>query len=104
MLFDGVISRAGGLFIFIETIALDLEQCEDPTEHLKATLRDLAGTGQTALYGLYSSVLKARIVHSHAEFRRMIGVLLTTAPYCALCEETIAELAEVTHDLVKMWM
>jgi hypothetical protein len=103
-LFDGVISRAAGLFIFIETIARALEQCEDPTEHLKATLEDSAGTGLTSLYGLYSSILKARIVHSTAEFRRMIGVLLTAAPHRPLCEETIAELAGVRLDLVKMWV
>jgi hypothetical protein len=36
----GVISRAAGLFIFIKTVALALEQCKDPTESLKATLQD----------------------------------------------------------------
>ena len=104
LLFDGVISRAAGLFIFIETIARALEQCEDPTEHLKATLQHSAGTGLTALYGLYSSILKARILHSHDKFRQVIGVLLTTSPYRPLCEETIAKLAGVRADLVKMWM
>jgi len=34
----------------------------------------------------------------------VIGVLLTTGPYHALCEETIAELAGVRVDLVRMWM
>ena len=104
-LFDQVISQAAGLFVFIETIARALEQCEDhPTEHLKAMLQDSAGTGLTSLYGLYSRILKARIVHNIAEFRRMIGVLLTAAPYRPLCEETIAELAGVRLDLVKMWV
>jgi hypothetical protein len=103
-LFDSTISRAAGLFIFIETIALALEQSEDPTEHLKAILRDSAGTGMTSLYRLYSSILKARIVHSKAEFRRMIGVLLIAAPNRALCDETVAELAGVRPDLVKMWV
>ena len=103
-LFDGVISRAAGLFIFIETVALALEQCEDPTKHLKATLQDSTGTGLTSLYGLYLSILKGRIVHSTAEFRRVIGVLLTAAPHRPLCEEPIAELAGVRLDLVKMWV
>jgi hypothetical protein len=94
-LFNGVISRAAGLFIFIKTVALALEQCKDPTEFLKATLQDSAGPGLTSLYGLYSSILRARIVHSHEEFRRVIGVLLATAPYRALCDETVAELADV---------
>jgi hypothetical protein len=103
-LFDGVISRAAGLFIFIETLALALEHCDDPTEHLKATLQDSAGAGLTSLYELYSSIVKARKVQKNAEFRRMIGVLLITARHRPLCEETIAELAGVRPDLVKMWV
>jgi len=103
-LFEKVISRANGLFIFIKTIALALEQCEDPTESLKATLQGPAGTGLKPLYGLYSSILKARILPDNDEFRRMIGVVLTTAPHRAVCEETIAELAEVKPNLVQKWV
>jgi hypothetical protein len=105
LLLENMISRAVGLFIFIETVALALEQCEeDPTELLKAILRDSVRTGLTSLYGLYSSILKARIVHNTTEFRRMMGVLLIAAPNRPLCEETIAELAGVRPDLVRMWV
>jgi len=100
----GVVSRAAGLFIFIETIARALETCEDPIEHLKATLQASAGTGLTALYGLYSSILIAQVDHSQAAFRRMVGVLLAAATYRPLCEETIAELSGVRLDLVEMWV
>ena len=103
-LFEGVISRAKGLFIFIKTVALALERCKDPTESLKATLRESDETGLISPYGLYSSILKTRIVHSSAEFQQMIGVLLTAAPYRPLCEETIAELANVDPSLVKTWV
>jgi len=103
-LFDKVISRATGLFIFVKTIALALEHCKDPTAFLRATLEDTDGTGLTSLYGLYSSILRTRIVHSSDEFRRMVGVLLTTAPYRPLCEETIAKLAGVEPSLVKTWV
>ena len=34
----------------------------------------------------------------------MIEVLLTTSPYRALCDETIAELVEVKPNLVKKWV
>ena len=104
LLLDGVAARAAGLFIFIETLALTLEHCHDPTALLGATLQDSAGPGLTSLYGLYSSIVRARRVHNNAEFRRVIGVLLITAPYRPLCEETIAELTGVRPDLVKMWV
>jgi len=102
--FNRALSRANGLFIFIKTLVLALEQCEDPQESLKAALQDSAGTGLESLYALYSSILKAQIVHNNAEFQRMIGVLLTTSPYRALCDETIAELAGVKPYLVKRWV
>jgi len=103
-LFNQVISRAHGLFIFIKTLVLTLQQCEDPEESLNATVQDSASTGLESLYVLYSSILKARIVRSNAEFRQVIGVLLTTAPYRPLREETIAELAGVKPNLVKKWV
>ena len=104
MIFDGIISRAAGLFIFIDTIARALEKCEDPTERLRATLQDSVGTGMTALYGLYSSILRNQILHSYERFRQVIGVLLATGLYRPLCEETIAELAGVRDGLVRIWV
>jgi hypothetical protein len=103
-LFNGIISRAAGLFIFIETISLALEQCEDPTELLEATLEDSAGTSLKSLYKLYSNIVKARVVHHNAKFQRVIGVLLATAQYRPLCEETIGELAGVDLRLVNVWV
>jgi hypothetical protein len=102
--FNKVISRANGLFIFVKTLVLALKHCKDPEESLKAALQDSAGTGLESLYELYSSILKAQIVHNNAEFQRMVGVLLTTSPYRALCDETIAELAGVKLYLVKTWV
>jgi len=99
--FNRVISRANGLFIFIKTLVLVFERCKDPEESLKAALQDSAGIGLGSLYELYSSILKAQIVHNDAEFQRMIGVVLATAPYRALCDQTVAELAGVKPNLVK---
>ena len=102
--FNRVVSRANGLFIFVKTLVLALKHCEDPEESLKAALQDSAGTGLEPLYELYSSILKSQIVHKSADFQRVIGVLLTTSPYRALCDETIAELAGVKPNLVKTWV
>src|SRR5882757_5988757 len=103
-LFDEVISRASGLFIFVKTLVLALKQCENLEETLKAALQDSAGTGLKPLYNLYSSILKDRKVPNNAEFRQMIGVLLTAAPYRTLSEDAIAELAGVMPNLVKKWV
>ena len=103
-LFEKVISRANGLFIFIKTVVLALEHCEDPDEALKTTLEKSDGTGLKSLYGLYSNILKSRRVGDDDKFQKMIGVLLVTAPYRPLCEETIAELARVKPNLVKKWV
>jgi len=103
-LFDQLISRAEGLFIFIETLARALVDCEDATELLTRTLHDSASPGLASLYGLYASIVSARRASTSAKFRRVVGVLLITAPYRPLCDETIAELAGAKPDLVKMWV
>ena len=102
--FNRVILRANGLFIFIKTLVLALRRCEDPEASLKGALQDSAETGFESLYELYSSILKAQIVHNSARFHRMIGVLLASSPCRALCDETIAELAGVNPRLVKVWV
>jgi hypothetical protein len=103
-LLNRVISRANGLFIFIKTLVLALKDCEDPTQFLEAASEDSAGAGLEALYRLYSNILESRVKHRKTEFRQMIGVILTTAPYRPLCEKTIAELAGVELNLAEMWV
>ena len=103
-LFDRVISHANGLFIFIKTLVLALDNCADPTKSLETALHGSSGAGVTSLYELYSNILRVRVSHSCTEFQRTIGVLLATASYRALCEETIAELAGVNQNLVKKWV
>jgi len=103
-LLNRVISWANGLFIFTKTLVLALECCGDPTEFLEANVKDSAGAGLKPLYRLYSSILKSRIEDSNAEFQRMIGVLLTTAPHRMLREEAIAELGGVKLNLVQKWV
>src|SRR5258706_2023224 len=98
--FNRVISWANSLFIFVKTLVLALlPPSKDPEETLKATLQGSAETGLKSLYGLYSSILRAQIVDNNAEFRWMVGVLLTASPYRALCDETIADLAGVKRYL-----
>ena len=103
-LFNKAISHANGLFIFIKTVVLTLEYCDDPTESLEASLQCSTNTGLNSLYTLYSSILKSQIAPSDGKVQRVIGVILITAPYRSLCRETIAELAGVRPNLVKKWV
>jgi len=103
-LLNRVVSRANGLFIFIKTLVLALKHCGDPTMFLEAASEDSAGAGLETLYRLYSSILESRVEHRKTEFQRMIGVLLTAAPYRTLCEKTIAELSGVEPNLIEMWV
>jgi len=98
-LFNEVISRANGLFIFIKTLVLALKN-GDPEKCLKEVLQGSAGVGLESLYSLYSSILKA---HSEIpEFWRVIAVIMT-AQYRPLRQEPIAELADVKQNLVEKW-
>jgi len=72
----------GRVFIFIKTLALALEHCEDPEESLKAALQDSAATGSESLHELYSSILKVQVIHNKAQFQQMIEVLLFFFFFC----------------------
>jgi len=99
-LFNRVIVRANGLFIFIKTLFLALEKCEDLEESLKEALQGSDSVGLKSLYRLYSSILKAH--RKTAGFWRMI-VVITTAQYRPLHKEPIAELAGVRSNFVSKW-
>jgi len=99
--FNELISRANGLFIFIKTLTLALEECEDAEESLKEALQGSAGTGLESLYGLYSSILKP---HSKSGGLWRMIVVIITAQDRPLCEEPIAKLTGVKHNLVEKWV
>src|SRR5258706_15213609 len=96
--FDRVISRANGLFIFIKTLVLALENSDDAEKSLKEALQGSAGAGLESLYGLYSSILQAR---SNIDGIWRVIVVITTAQYRPLSKEPIAKLTGVKPNLVQ---
>ena len=99
--FNTLISRANGLFIFIKTLILVLQNSDNAEKCLKEALQRSAGTGLESLYGLYSSIVKAR---SNIDgFWRMV-VVTTTAQYRPLCKGRIAKLTGVKPNLVEKWV
>ena len=99
--FDKVITRANGLFIFIKTLVLALEKCDDAEDTLKEALQGSAGAGLESLYGLYSSILKT---HSSTDGFWRVIVVITTARYRPLSKESIAMLTGVKPNLVEKWV
>ena len=103
-LFNRVISQANGLFIFIKTLVLALELCSDPEKSLEEILHGSISAGLEPLFGLYTGILKAQLISNNtAEFWQVV-VLITTAQYRPLREETIAKLARVKPNLVGKWV
>ena len=103
-LFNRVTSQANGLFIFINTLILALQRCHDPEIYLKEMLQGSVSAGLESLFGLYTSILKAQLIHNNiAEFWQMI-VVVTTAQYRPLREETLANLARVKPNLIGKWV
>jgi len=97
-LLNRVISRANGLFIFIKTLVLSLENCKDPGACLEEAVQGSASAGSGSLYSLYSGIVKA---HSEITgFWRMIAVI-TTAQYRPLRKAAIAELGGVKPHFVE---
>ena len=96
--FNRVVSRANGLFIFIKTLVLALENSDDPEKSLNEALQGSAGTGLESLYGLYSSILKAR---SNIDGFWRVIVVITTAQYRPLSKEPIAKLTGVKPNLIQ---
>lgn len=101
-LIEEVISRAEGLFIFIDTIAHGIVESQD-AKRLKPMLEDPSRPGWKPLYQRYSSILEEEIRY-RKNFREVIGVLLIVPPSCTLREETLATLAGVEHSRVKAWV
>ena len=99
--FNRIISRASGLFVFIKTLSLVLEKCENVEESLKETLQGPAATGLGSLHGLYSSILKA---HSKIGGVWRMIVVITTAQYHPLGKEAIAKLTGVKPNLIEKWV
>ena len=103
-LFNQVISQANGLFIFIRTLVLVLQQSTDPAASLKKTLESSVGAGSESLYALYTSTLKSQMTCSNIpEFWRMVAVI-TTAQHRPLREERIATLVGTKPHLVEKWV
>ena len=103
-LFNRVISRANGLFIFIKTLVRALELSSDPEESLKKMLQGPISAGLESLFGLYTSILEVQLISNNtAKFWHVVA-LITTAQYRPLREETIANLARVKPNLVVKWV
>ena len=104
-LLEKAIKRAGYLFIFVETIARDIEENKDiATERLETLLDDSNSSALEPLHQLYLGILTNVVKNHLSEFQEMIGAVLVAAPYRPLCREAIVELKGLNNERVTIWV
>ncbi|PVF91794.1 WD40 repeat-like protein [Serendipita vermifera] len=96
-----IVSRSGGLFIFVDTLWRLLKDGLDPDERLTQTLSKTSSNALTSLYDLYSTAINSRVGQDKKTFQAAMGVIMAVGPYRPLCDESIAQIAGLKPHVVK---
>lgn len=96
-----IISRAGGLFIYIKTVRRLLKDELDPENILAEIIDGTSGNPEGTLYKLYSMAIDSRIGENKKPFCQAIRVIIAVAPYRPLCDATVAALAGLKVNIVQ---
>jgi hypothetical protein len=103
-LINTIVDCSGGLFEFIVTARLLLEEANDPEGLLKQMIAEVPKDTPNSLYKLYSFVLQSHIMDATGEIRSVIGAILAAESYQRIGEETIAKLMGLDANMVKTWI
>ncbi|PVF92503.1 WD40 repeat-like protein [Serendipita vermifera] len=98
---DSIVTRSGGLFIFVDTLCSLLKDDLDPEERLNQTLSSTSGDALISLYDLYSSAIESRVGENKKLFQEAMRTIIAVGRYRPLCEESVAELANLNASVVK---
>ncbi|PVF90819.1 hypothetical protein CPB86DRAFT_803278, partial [Serendipita vermifera] len=98
---DSIVSRSGGLFIFVNTLWLILEEDIHPDERLAQVLSGASHDALTSLYDLYSGAIESRIGKNKSIFRAIVGTIIVVGQYRPLCDESVARLTGVDPPVVR---
>ncbi|PVF92449.1 WD40 repeat-like protein [Serendipita vermifera] len=96
-----IISKSGGLFIFVETLWRLIKDDVDPAKRLHQTLSDTSGDVSASLYTLYSSIIETRMGHNKEAFRATMGVIIAVGRYRPLRDESVAQLAGLSTSVIR---
>ncbi|PVF92453.1 WD40 repeat-like protein [Serendipita vermifera] len=98
---DIIVSRSGGLFIFVDTLWRLLKDGLDPDDRLMQALSKTSGDTLTSLYDLYSTAIDGRVGQDKKTFRVAMGTIIVVGQYRPLCDESIAQIAGLRLHVVK---
>jgi hypothetical protein len=98
---DSIVSRSGGLFIFVDTLYRLLNDDLEPDERLNQALSSTSGDALAGLYTLYSKAIESRVGKNKLLFREAIGTIIAVGQYRPLCDESAAQLTSLSSNAVK---
>jgi hypothetical protein len=98
---DSIVSRSGGLFIFVDTLYRLLNEDLEPDERLNQTLSSTSGDALAGLYTLYSRAIESRVGKNKQLFREVIGTVIVVGQYRPLCDDSVAHLTGRSPNVVK---
>jgi hypothetical protein len=96
-----IVSRSGGLFIFVDTLWRLLKDDFNPDIRLMNALSGTSGDALSSLYALYSTAIESKVRRNTEEFRAAMEVIITVGQYRPLCDESVAQLAGLSPNVVK---
>ncbi|KIM24838.1 hypothetical protein M408DRAFT_331512 [Serendipita vermifera MAFF 305830] len=102
--FDQIIQRAGGLFIYVETIIRLLKASKDPNKSLNRVLNGKQEDASAGLHNLYSTAIALCIGQEAETFRLIARTILAVAKYRPLSDDTLALLIGEESHVVKTWV
>jgi hypothetical protein len=98
---DSILSRSGGLFIFVDTLYRLLKDDLEPDERLNQALSNTSGDALAGLYTLYSNAIESRIGKNRKLFQSTMGTIIVVGQYRPLCDESVAQLTCRSPNAVK---
>ena len=98
-----IVERAGGLFIFVETL-YRIVDVPEPARLLAQVLGGESQEADTGLHQLYSMAITSRIAQPTPAFYSILRAIVVVSANRPLCDETLAKLIKLEPQVVSSWV
>jgi NACHT domain len=100
---EQIVTRSGGLFIFVETLYQFLD---DPNAELllNEVLSGMLGEANSELHKLYSTAIATRIGRRVGDFRLFVHALVAVATHRSLPDKSLASLIGLDPGVISSWV